>query len=610
MSDFFYSPQRRSQEDLKNAFRVISKSAADDLHLFEGEWGSLAVGRSPYLGYEPYEDDRHICVVIGGPVLYFRDNHFFNSSEKNEGTRSLLMRWRDSSIQWDEDLSGPFVVLIVDKHCGEVVCITDLMLFIPVLIYGSGKDLAIASHIDMLAVLCKQRRAYDPVSLVDFVLHGWVTYPHTAYKAIYQAQPASIYRWNVNNRLTTSVYWEPQQTEKFSNLDEAAHYLREGLTGYVERVTASMDHVAHFITGGEDSRVLAGVLPARLKRDAYIFLDHMNREGRIAKGVAQVYGANFCVGFRSRSHYVDILPEAAELCGSGFQYRHAHSFGFHDRYKLRDYPAVFGGYFSDNLLKGFCVRTLSINQRFDFLPQWPVPSAAEMPAVSHPLFSSNVLNEITNRRRAHWARADKVESDNRDQWFAIWPSTMRSSITNIHVNRRLFASFEPFLCKEAVKVCAAVPVQWKLNRRLFWRAFRSALCPSRWHRHADGRFPFFPWWVNFPIHFGTSLFRAVARRLKISTSYQGPWCDWNALGRSPEYKTAFARLGATLHQRDEITDVLLPCFAQAQHLSIIQKVNLMQALHLFQVAEEFAEAPTEKHHLDTEEIQRVRNIDR
>lgn len=589
MSDFFYSPRRRTQEDVTNAFGIISKDATVDLQQYHGEWGTLAVGRSPYRGYAPYEDERHICIVIGGPVLYFRDNTFLGGPASAEGTRSVLERWRDSTMHWDEDLSGPFIVLILDKQSRELVCATDLMLFIPVLICGTGVDLAIASHIDMLAALCGQRHAYDSVSIADFVLHGWVTHPYTAYRAIRQARPASEYRWHEETGLTRSSYWEPEEKNAFANIDEAARYLRNSVAGYIERVTTSMEHVAQFISGGEDSRVLSGALPSRLQRDAYIFLDGMNREGKIAEQIAQVYDADFCPDFRSSSHYLDILPEAAELCGSGFQYRHGHVLGFHERHRLFDYPAVFGGYYSDTLLKGFCAPVSALVRRFDFLPQREQASPADLPPTSHPLFSADILAELTERRRAHWQWVAQVRPASRQEWFFIWPSTMRSSITNVHFNRRLFASFEPFLCKEVIKVSASVPLRWKLNRRLFHRAFQPFLRPSRWHRHADGRFPYLPWWMNCPLHFGTWLFRAIARRLTKDSSNQGSWCDWDAMGRSPEYTAALAVFSGS-NQKNEIADLLRNCVARPEQLTAIQKANAMQVFHLLRTAEQFESA--------------------
>ncbi|MCR6651816.1 MAG: hypothetical protein NVV73_10155 [Cellvibrionaceae bacterium] len=590
MSDFFYSPQQRKHEELEAAFSVISKTAVEGLRQYHGEWGSLAVGRSPYRGYEPYEDDRHICVVIGGPVLYFRNNSFFsertsfNEITSAEGARAILERWRDSSMQWDEDLSGPFVVLIIDKQSREWVCVTDLLMFIPVYMHDTGRNRVLASHVDMLAMLCDRRDAYDPVSLADFVLHGRVTHPHTIYRTIYQAEPASEYRFSADAGLQVSAYWEPRETQEFSNLDEAAHYLRAGFCGYISRVTESLEQVAQFISGGEDSRVLTGALPSRLQRDAYIFLDEMNREGKIAEQIAKVYGADFHPDFRGPAHYLEILPEAAQLCGSGHEYRHAHTLGFHERHRLFDYPAVFGGFYSDTLLKGYCALLSPLSKRFDFIPQRESQPEADIAPVRHPLFADEVLSELTLRHRVHWQRVSQMRPNSKHEWFFIWPSTMHAPISNIHFTRRLFASFEPFLCKEVVKVCAAVPLQWKLNRRLFHRTFKSFLLPARWHRHSDGRLPYFSWWMNCPIRFGTWLFRAAARRLTKDTSNQGSWCNWDAVASSSASAAALTALSNRC-RNGEVADLLRPCIAESNRLTPIQKVNLMQACYLIAATE-------------------------
>lgn len=578
MSDFVFCAETRGAAELSAAFKVISPSAAQGARYFSGEWGALTVGRTPYRGYEPYEDDQYICVVLGGPVLYFRDNSFLSGGQDGEGTRAILQRWREH-ISWDEDLSGPFVVLIIDKKRHQLMLATDLMLFIPVFVYGWGKEFCLSSHVGMLAAVSGQAHIFDPASLADFVLNGYVTFPFTAYTAIRQAEPASEHHWSRDEGWKSEPYWQPAEALKFSDIEEAARYLRQGFKSYIERVTSSMDHVAQFISGGEDSRVLSGALPERLQRDAYIFLDGMNREGKIAESIAQAYGADFRPDYRSPTHYLDILPEAAALVGGGFQYRHAHILGFHERHRLYEYPAVFGGYYSDTLLKALCVRLTPLSDRFDFLPQRVLSDEARAQEMSHPLFSAEVMSEVNARSQAHVEWVCKLRSSDRHEWSALWPSTMRPSITNLHFNRRLCASFEPFLCKEAVKICAAVPVEWKLNRRIFLRAFRPFLRKTVLHRHADGRFPYFPWWFNNPIRFTSWLFRAIAWRVTGDTTNQGPWCNWDSLVRSSAYTAALADLKNHC-QNGDVTQLLRTCLDHPDKLTPVQKVNLMQICHL------------------------------
>src|SRR5699024_12826093 len=82
----------------------------------------------------------------------------------------------------------------------------------------------------------------------------------------------------------------------------------------------------------------------------------MNREGKVAEKAADIHGANFNIFTRSKMHYLEVLPPSTDLVGSGSQYTHAHTFGFHKICGLDRYYAVFGGLFSDALLKGACIK--------------------------------------------------------------------------------------------------------------------------------------------------------------------------------------------------------------------------------------------------------------
>src|SRR5690606_18986145 len=155
------------------------------------------------------------------------------------------------------------------------------------------------------------------------------------------------------------------------------------------------------------------------------------------------------------------------------------------------YPAVFGGYISDSLLKGQYARKL-IN-RFQFLPQFPGRGQNRTSPVTKPIFPESLLTEITRRRCEHYHRVYLLRPKSAQEWFGLWPATMRMAIPMLYANRRLFASHEIFMAKESVKVAAAVPLSWKLNRRLFNTAFRPALAKSKRLFHADGRLPYYPW---------------------------------------------------------------------------------------------------------------------
>lgn len=493
MSDFIFSKNAFPQGYLTEQIQLIYHSDEPVVKEFHGNWGAVAVSYNPYNGFQPYESAEHICIVLGGPVLCFRDNKFLTGDDEAAGTCAIYKRWMDNAIQWDEDLSGPFVVLIVNKRTSDLICVTDLLSLIPIFIYQEVEDLMLSSHVDVLARASGELHNIDVVSQIDFIFHNVVTYPYTCFSHLKQISPASIHSLSGGSfDLSQEFYWLPEENNLYSSIDQAAEELKSGLQNYVDAITVDMPHIAQFISGGEDSRVLSALLPKSCKRDAFIFLDQINREGKLAKKAAKIYGASICLKIRTKSHYLEILPPCADLVGSGAQYSHVHTFGFHKSCKLNEYSAVFGGFLSDTLLKGLRIKKMSSQDRFPFLPQTKQSNFTIAKPVYNEIITDEVLSELTLRRQAHLNHVRSFRNESAEEWFNLWPISMQNESPNIHGNRRLFRSYEPFTSKVVVKISAKVPQKWKLNRRLFHKASKSLLAPSKWLFHGDGRLPYFP----------------------------------------------------------------------------------------------------------------------
>lgn len=547
VSDFLFSSARAKGGELPQAIQQVYRHSAPSTWEYLGPWGSLAVSRGHYNGFDPVETEAHICVVVGGPVLCFRDNSFLVGGEPDAGTRAVLERFLAGEMSWEHDLDGPSVVLVVDKVRARVTCITDLMMFISVYEHLDNDGIVLGTHVDAVASVSGKGNAFDEASLVDFILHDVVTYPYTAYQGILQLAPAAEHRYiglgeGSAQKIEPNVYWEPVEGSAYGSIDEAAETLRSGLQEYVDRVTTGMDHVAQFISGGEDSRALAGLLPSRLKRNAYIFLDNMNREGRVAECVAKAYGATFNPGYRSPTHYLEVLEEASSLVGLGHQYTHAHSLGFHSECKLDQYQAVFGGYLSDSLLKGAYARKPRGYGRFPFLPEVSLSGESRSRPLKSSVFRAELLRQVEQRRFSHLERVQAIRPRTAHEWFVLWPMTMRTTMPNFYSTRRLFASYEPFLSHTVVKVSASVPTRWKLNRRLFLRMARPWLQPARSVQHGDGRFPHLSWVANTPLQATVWAWRQVQRKILRNRSNEGPWGDWQTMVRSSDWED---KLGTT-----------------------------------------------------------------
>lgn len=572
MSDFLFCRDEQALQYLVQPLRdLMPEPELVKVKEYSGSWGALAVTLGPYNGFAPYEDERHICVVIGGPILYWRDNHFLTDSEQPiTGTQAILQRWR-SGADWSEDLSGPFVIFIVDKNTAEIFCYTDLMTFIPVYQYVLDTSFCLGTHVDTVASISGQKQNIDDVSVADFILHSIVTYPHTFYSNIFQLAPATEYRWtlkNSENIWQKTPYWEPLEINSYKNIDEAAMALRIGLIDYIGRITEKMTEVGQFISAGEDSRSIAGILPERLKRHAYIYVDSKNREFKLAERVANIYGCEFDYILRSPTHYLDILPEASKLVGSGQQYTNAHTLSLAKQSGADKHPAVFGGFLSDTLIKAMHSKKNKTYKRFSFLPEFFIEGNDRTISNVSSIFNDKTLKAINKRRASHYDYVSSLRKESVYEWFGIWPVTMYSDFPNITVNRRLFASYEAFTNKEVVKISAMVPTQWKLNRKLFHKAVKPALKASKFIPHGDGRLPYYPWYLNSFLQLPRWSKKLFNKALKIK-KYDGSWASWGQLSREIDLM-----IEKKLPDSESFNKIDYKCLTREQ------RINLLTVLHL------------------------------
>ena len=583
MSDFIYSSIPKNQGELTEHIQSIYHQDVPEVYEFHGGWGSLGVSHNLYNGLQPVETNSHIFVVIGGPVICFSDNKFLSEEDPVAGTKKILCRYETGEIQWDEELSGPFVILSINKANNNITCITDLMMFIPVYHYLLDGKLVMGTHIDSVAKASGQENSFDPVSLADFIINDVVTYPYTTYKKIRQLHPAAIHKYTHKDRgvqeCEPDLYWIPEERDIYKNINEAATELRKGIQDYINKITEGMTEIAQFISAGEDSRVIAGLLPKSLKRDGFIFLDNMNREGEIAEKVTQAYGINFYPQFRSKTHYLEILPEASDLVGSGYQYLHAHSLGFHKTCKLDQYHAVFGGYLGDAFLKGLYTRKLRGQTRMPFLPEIGIKGETRSKPINNTCFYQNINNNITARRLDHLNEVKKYRKSNMHEWFSLWPSSMRQGLPYFSSNRRLLKTYEPFSSKEVVKICAIVPVNWKLNRRLFKKAMNPFLKESKWLSHTKGFFPYFPWWFNILPQFIVWIWRGFAKTFGIIKGHQGSWGDWKEISSSQIWNKSIHKYGKNNLCSDSFLNVPIKNAFKGNYLKRMQKVNLLQVMY-------------------------------
>ncbi len=515
MSDFIYTNNQISKEAIAKSFKRVYNSnfLGFDYHYANGK--TLAVSKNIYNGFQKFETDKHICAVLGGPVLSFRNNNFITQQNSNEGTKSIYQRWIvEKNIVWHKDLDGPFVVILFDKLSGELIIVTDILSFIPVF---KSKIGTISTHLNMIDDI--ENCTADEVSIADFIINDVVTFPYTIFKEVEQLFPASEHYFEVledNINHTYDNYWLPkEETHEDISLQTLKLRLRKGIKTYIDRILEASPKVGILLSGGEDSRAVLGMIPLKYPKDCFIYSQNDTLEVNIARKVTLKYGGAFIRIPINESYIKDTFLSKAELIGIGNDCAHVHSYRHHKELQFENYDVILGGFLADSFLKALYIPKKG--QSLSFVN----PEASRF-------FSDKILNDINSRKIFHHNKIKEIRSEGYTEWSGIFPASMNKHLPNIDGHRRIIRNFEPFTCNEVVKIAAIAPKDIKLNRILFQSAMKPFFKKSKWVIHDKGHLPYFSYKFNFywkKIYKLMQLPNRIVRKLSRKKS-GSTWFNW------------------------------------------------------------------------------------
>jgi len=606
MSDFLFSSKQQKKGMLTTLLKSIHLYDPPNCHEYHGTWGSLGVLFNHYYGYNPFENERFILVVIGGPILKFPGApSFYKTMPQNVKTEALLKKWKSkNTIKWDSDLSGPFSILCIDKQKNKIEIITDMMSFIPVF-FGiqkiDDKAAILGTHVDLVAELTGCNTKLDKVSISDFIINSTITFPYTFYKNIRQMSPGTIncIEKGEIDRKKGHTYWSPvEHKNKFTNIKEAALALRTITQESIQKICENQENIGVLLSGGEDSRVVLASIPEGLNTSAYTFLDSYNREGVVAEKIAKIYKAQFNLGFRSSNQYLEQLEECSNLVGSQNEFTHIHAYKFHKRFNFMKHGAILGGFYSDSYLKGYYIPDFNISVNLkrigifssrirqyqirlgqDFDENYLDKIFSNMKIMS--VFSKKLICSVIQRQKEHFKRVKAFCPTTALEWMKLWP--LNESSPYYSGNRRLFRSYEPFLDSECIKFALSVPQQWKINRQLFQEAFKPLISSSWYVTHAgSGHFPYFSPLCNIPLRKMVKFYRKFFKLRKyMFEENQGPWPNYGRL-----VNTDYMR--DLINCREQFYDTIKPIFNNLSYFDLFNnsalspraKLRVLQALFM------------------------------
>ena len=570
MSDFVFCSRRRTPGELRGHLERYLAPVTAAFTEHHGPWGSVAVVAGPHDAPPATDDGRFLSVLVGEPIVRIGAEPAGLSwrGGRRAALHDLLAAGGDRA--WVDHLDGHFALLGVDLVGGGGSLVTDLFGFVPVFTSTDGEGgLVIGTHLDAVARAAGRQRDVDLVSAADLVATLTCTFPHTFYRGVEQAAPATARafaggRWTDSGR----AFWRPEERNPFRSVHDAAEALRHAVREDLRVACDGLGTVGLTLSGGEDSRALLGALEGLATVRAFTYAQWESREVRIARRVARAYRAELVVGRRGPAHYLDGFEDVASAIGAHHLFMDVHGYGFHRSLGMRELPIVLGGLSSDSLLKS----------EYGARPG----SRAPVDVPREPMLREELVREARARKTAFRDWLAELRPETADEWRVLWPFSMRKHGGNLDGNRRLFRSHEVYHATGVLRVAAAVPPDWKRHRRLFHLAMRPFLARTRWVPHANLRYPAFGRWANLLLVPGLAAGRGVRAVLTGQTrARHRPWPKWGTVARSAEAERAWREHPVTESPLAGLFDPPAEQVATAlRRWSSLHQLMLLQLVHL------------------------------
>lgn len=159
------------------------------------------------------------------------------------------------------DQAGKFLTAVYSADRQAVSVCTDYMRSSPLYYTQTKHGFMFASDCLLLAKFAGIRQV-DEQAIYHYLNFSYVPTPYSIFAGINKLPPGAVLKYS-NGKKSLNRYWQPGYGEAYQGTEaEAVIALRESLTGSIQRHQPDGDHWGTFLSGGNDSSTITGVLAA------------------------------------------------------------------------------------------------------------------------------------------------------------------------------------------------------------------------------------------------------------------------------------------------------------------------------------------------------------
>lgn len=302
-----------------------------------------------HINTDPAKGPR-FCVLIMGYVAHRHEHR-----SGRELAERLLQEWRGEGARFLDGLEGSFSIFMHDMENDQSLIATDCIA--SRMLWHSEQDGIHVIGTDLTAVAHCRRGplSIDHVFLWSFLMHARTVSTRTFFGEIRSIEPGLALTFQGGLLTRRDAYFSSlyKSDSRRSPTDLAAE-LVDALSVTMREICRDRTRPALFLSGGLDSRLLAGLCPEHVT--AVTLCDRQNAEVTIAGKTAARTGLRHRIIHRTPDWYPSLIEEASERFSSMWAWTEAHFLPLKHPQNDFDFDAVMLGWGSDTYFKGFSLK--------------------------------------------------------------------------------------------------------------------------------------------------------------------------------------------------------------------------------------------------------------
>jgi asparagine synthase (glutamine-hydrolysing) len=306
--------------------RQLAEQMVRPLVRFDDSNVQILVGGNSALAVAANSENAHIyqnkglMVALWGRVK-FSDSRLTQLSHTEGIAKTLANDWLKNGEKAFADLTGTFVLCILDESSGQTILAIDRMGTQPLSYQISGKGIVFGTSADAIIVNPLAKTEIDPQSLYNYVYFHMIPSPGSIYQGQKRLLPGEFLVYE-QGKVRSGKYWEINFLEsKQRSFEELKKDFLEGLRSSVKRA-AGDEEVGAFLSGGTDSSTIAGILSEINNRPARTYSIGFEAAGYDEMEYARIAAKHFSTEhheyYVTPNDIVEAIPQVAAIFDQPF----------------------------------------------------------------------------------------------------------------------------------------------------------------------------------------------------------------------------------------------------------------------------------------------------